>query len=255
MSRINVANFRHPDGTDDNITLDSSGQVGVGTTSPTEILSLKSSSSAIQIDTNRSDTTYGNAEVLLGSPRLGTEDGSTVAGRGLLSCLGNSTSTTGIVWLQAASASLETQLTDTDLKTKQCGIRLASDGSFEHWKSGSQRLKIDSSGNLKFNSGYGSAATAYGVRAWVNFNASGTLTIRGSGNISSVTDNGVGQFAPNFTNAMPDTNYAGVCNHNAISLGNDGAQASPGTTSAGYVQTGSNSAWRDPSVVCVAFFR
>jgi hypothetical protein len=34
MSRINVANFRHPDGTDDNITLDSSGRVGVGTASP-----------------------------------------------------------------------------------------------------------------------------------------------------------------------------------------------------------------------------
>jgi hypothetical protein len=125
-----------------------SGKVGIGTGAPAEILALRSSSSAIQIDTNRSNTTYGNAEILLGSPRSDTADGSTVTGRGLLSCLGNSTSTTGIVWLQAATASLATQLTDTDLKTKQCGIRLASDGSFEHWSSGSQRLKIDSSGRL-----------------------------------------------------------------------------------------------------------
>ena len=135
----------------------------------------------------------------------------------------------------------------------------ASDGQFIFYGYGgtadSEKVRIDSSGNLKFNSGFGSVATAYGVRAWVNFNASGTLTVRGSGNISSVTDNGVGQFAPNFTNAMPDTNYAGVCSHNSISLGNDGAQASPNTTSAAFVQTGSNSAWRDPTVVCVAFFR
>jgi hypothetical protein len=128
--------------------IDSSGRVGIGTGAPAEILALKSSSSAIQIDTNRSNTTYGNAEILFGSPRSDTADGSTVTGRGLLSCLGNTASGTGTVWLQAASASLTTGLTDTALKTKQCGIRLASDGSFEHWGSGSQRLKIDTAGRL-----------------------------------------------------------------------------------------------------------
>jgi hypothetical protein len=120
---------------------------------------------------------------------------------------------------------------------------------------GSERVRIDTTGLFKFNSGFGSVATAYGVRAWVNFNGAGTLTIRGSGNISSVTDNGVGQFAPNFSNAMPDTNYAGVCSHIAISGGNDGAHASPNTTSAASIQTGSAGAWRDPTVVCAAFFR
>ena len=45
MSRINVANFRHPDGTDDNITLDSSGRVGVGTTSPASPLHVRSGGS------------------------------------------------------------------------------------------------------------------------------------------------------------------------------------------------------------------
>jgi len=69
------------------------------------------------------------------------------------------------------------------------------------------RLLIDSSGNLKFNSGYGSPATAYGCRAWVNFNGQGTPAIRGSGNVSSITDNGVGDYGVNFTSAMPDTNY------------------------------------------------
>lgn len=71
---------------------------------------------------------------------------------------------------------------------------------------GSGNLAV--SGNLQFNSGYGSAATAYGCRAWVNFNGTGTVAIRGSGNVSSITDNGVGNYTVNFTNAMPDTNYA-----------------------------------------------
>ena len=38
------------------------------------------------------------------------------------------------------------------------------------------RMTLDSSGNLQFNSGYGSVATAYGCRAWVNFNGTGTIT-------------------------------------------------------------------------------
>jgi hypothetical protein len=59
-----------------------------------------------------------------------------------------------------------------------------------------------------FNSGYGSVATAYGCRAWVNFNGTGTVAIRASGNVSSITDNGVGLYTVNFTTAMPNTQYA-----------------------------------------------
>lgn len=65
----------------------------------------------------------------------------------------------------------------------------------------------DSSGNLSFNSGYGSAATAYGCRAWVNFNGTGTVAIRASGNVSSITDNGTGDYTVNFTTALSDANY------------------------------------------------
>jgi hypothetical protein len=68
-------------------------------------------------------------------------------------------------------------------------------------------MRIDSSGNLLFNSGYGSVATAYGCRAWVNFNGTGTVAIRASGNVSSITDGGTGIYTVNFTNAMPDANY------------------------------------------------
>jgi hypothetical protein len=64
------------------------------------------------------------------------------------------------------------------------------------------------SGNLQFNSGYGSVATAYGCRAWVNFNGTGTVAIRGSGNVSSITDNNIGRYTVNMTTAISDTNYA-----------------------------------------------
>jgi uncharacterized protein (AIM24 family) len=69
-------------------------------------------------------------------------------------------------------------------------------------------VTADSSGNLLFNSGYGSAATAYGCRAWVNFNGTGTVAIRASGNVSSITDNGTGDYTVNFSTAMPDANYS-----------------------------------------------
>ena len=65
----------------------------------------------------------------------------------------------------------------------------------------------DASANLQFNSGYGSIATAYGCRAWVNFNGTGTVAIRASGNVSSITDSGTGAYTVNFTTAMPDANY------------------------------------------------
>jgi len=65
-------------------------------------------------------------------------------------------------------------------------------------------------GTLLFNSGYGSVATAFGCRAWVNFNGTGTPEIRASGNVSSITDNGTGDYTVNFTTAMPDANYSAV---------------------------------------------
>jgi len=73
-------------------------------------------------------------------------------------------------------------------------------------------LTIDSSSNLQFNSGFGSVTTAYGVRAWVMFTGTGTPTIQDSGNVSSLVDNGTGKYKINFTNDMPDVNYACVTN-------------------------------------------
>ena len=76
-------------------------------------------------------------------------------------------------------------------------------------------LTIDSSANLQFNSGYGSVATAYGCRAWVKFDGTGTLTINGSGNVSSITDNGVGIYSVNFSTSIP-THYQVSAGHKRV---------------------------------------
>jgi len=52
------------------------------------------------------------------------------------------------------------------------------------------------------------SAPVYACRAWVNFNGEGTVSIRESGNVSSITDNGAGDYTVNFATAMPDNNYS-----------------------------------------------
>jgi hypothetical protein len=60
----------------------------------------------------------------------------------------------------------------------------------------------------KLSGAQNGSAPIYGARAWVNFNGTGTVAIRASGNVSSITDNGTGDYTVNFTTAMPDANYA-----------------------------------------------
>ena len=127
------------------------------------------------------------------------------------------------------------------------------------------------SGNLSFNSGYGSAAVAYGCRAWVNFNGTGTVAIRASGNVSSITDNGAGDYTVNFTNAMPDANYNIVaCTSDYNNDANRGVMGAVLRTSgsSGYPTTSnfkiymrlgassvSNGANWDEEIICLSVFR
>jgi hypothetical protein len=93
---------------------------------------------------------------------------------------------------------------------------LAGDGDtvgLYDFTGGYNRFTTNADGNMivrsgiYFNSGYGSSALAYGCRAWVNFNGFNAL-IRASGNVSSITDHGTGDYTVNFTTAMPDADYA-----------------------------------------------
>jgi len=66
--------------------------------------------------------------------------------------------------------------------------------------------------DFEFNSGYGSNATAYGVRAWIYFDGelASIGTGLGSAGVSSVTDHAVGEYSINFSFTFPDINYCVV---------------------------------------------
>jgi len=98
------------------------------------------------------------------------------------------------------------------------------------------------------------SAPAYLCRAWVNFDGTGTPAIRASGNVSSITDNGVGNYTVNFTTAMPDGNYSVV---GAFGWNNNGNQLLIGTlnTSNVFVGTLEANAFVDRPIVTVAIFR
>jgi hypothetical protein len=92
--------------------------------------------------------------------------------------------------------------------------------------------------NLQDTSGGNSLTTAQiyngAAKAWVNFNGTGTPSIRASFNVSSITDNGVGTYTVNFSNALADANYSAVCSGSRASnfLGYGGLKARPSSTSA-----------------------
>lgn len=103
------------------------------------------------------------------------------------------------------------------------------------------------------------SAPSYTCRAWVNFNGTGTVAIRASGNVSSITDNGTGNYTVNFTTAMPDANYSVSFAGSDLSWGSIVTlynNASPSTTAAQVRIAGNGtSAAGDPTYVCLTFFR
>jgi hypothetical protein len=107
-------------------------------------------------------------------------------------------------------------------------------------------------------------APIYSCRAWVNFNGTGTVAIRASGNVSSITDNGTGDYTVNFTNALPDANYGvtGLPTNPEsrtmqVATNGDGGAPLLKTTSAVRISNRStaSTAFVDSSDVSVAIFR
>ena len=90
-------------------------------------------------------------------------------------------------------------------------------------------------------------------RAWVNFNGTGTVAIRAAFNVSSITDNGVGQYTVNFTTAMPDANYAIVKQDSERGVGEIGT---PATASCPVIlRANTSDSTVDAAYVYVAVFR
>ena len=104
------------------------------------------------------------------------------------------------------------------------------------------------------------------ARAWVNFNGTGTVAIRASLNVSSITDNGTGDYTVNFTTAMPDENYSfslnvqriasgAQTNQNIVATINDGAGnvSSSSLRVRSYASSGNTS--YDVEIFAVSVFR
>jgi hypothetical protein len=105
-------------------------------------------------------------------------------------------------------------------------------------------------------------------KAWVNFNGTGTVAIRASYNVSSITDNGTGDYTVNFTTALADADYSislignaayGVdreCHPSIYTIVSSAAESAPTTTAArvGFC-TAAGSAGQDLKYISVAIFR
>jgi len=156
----------------------------------------------------------------------------------------------------AGTASLPALTTTGDVNT---GIFFPAADTIAFAEGGAEAMRIDSSANLQFNSGYGSVATAFGCRAWVNFDGTNTVAIRASGNVSSITDGGTGDYTINFTVAMPNTNYAWslAASDSASGFGIVTMRSvTAPTTSALRIKTTDNSNnFADNSYICAAIFR
>jgi len=101
--------------------------------------------------------------------------------------------------------------------------------------------------------------SVYFCRAWVNFDGTGTVSIRESGNVSSITDLDTGNYRVNFTTGMPDGNYAitgsGGNDENdlrCLSVNND---SPPSTSSCEVHITLANQSNTDSPYVAVSIFR
>ena len=161
-----------------------------------------------------------------------------------------------------ATSGYTTSITATDVGMELWAQSNSRDITFNTGTTKTERGRFDTSGNFLFNSGYGSVATAYGCRAWVNFNGTGTVAIRASGNVSSITDNGTGDYTVNFTTAMPNANYSGLatCRRSTAYKLYNNATLLPTSTSAAQVCTGVEDTYSgevliDSEWVSVAIFR
>jgi hypothetical protein len=217
-------------GASERMRIDSSGNVGIGTSSPNATFRLDVVGNAgIRIQggtTGKIDlrSASGNA-VFIGMTEAGVAD-------------------RGVIGFPAGDSAMI----------------FRANGAYD-FSTGTAVMRISATGFLQFNSGYGSVETAYGCRAWINFNGTGTIAARGSGNVSSLGDNGVGDYTVNFAAAMPDANYSvsGTCVGNTTNAFSMICGAGGSTITAGNVRFGviasSSGSLQDYSSISIQIFR
>jgi hypothetical protein len=223
------------------VTIDTSQNVGIGTASP---------SANTKLDVVSADTSQQYVDAL----KLKTTNTGDYHPAILFENNRNGISNAFKIVMDSATTSGSAEMV---IRTKDSG------GTFNN------RLILRNNGDLAFNSGYGSVATAYGCRAWVNFNGQGTPAIRASGNVSSLTDNGDGDYTVNFTTAMSDANYSvnlsssrepstgggAFCQNIATNNVTGGAVAPTSSAIRVSINRGSGLGPADVAFICVSVFR
>jgi hypothetical protein len=229
-------------------------RVGINDTTPSEAL-----------DVTGNVAITGN-ETIGGT--LGVTGNTTLSGT--LGVTGNTT-LTGQMLSSDGTASLPGISFSSDTNT---GIFRSASDQVDIVTGGDSRFRIESTGQIKavYESEVGTdynttLHNGYLCRAWVNFNGTGTVAIRASGNVSSITDNNTGDYTVNFTTAMPDTNYTTIANCNmnygVRQLANimiasgpyAGAIESAPTTSSIRIVSCDDAQAFDAKYVCVGIFR
>lgn len=192
-----------------NITVNGNSNLGNGTSDTTAITGiLNVDSGVLYVDPTNSrvginDTTPSEALDVTGNALIS----------GTLGVSGNTT-IDGVTYLDDDTTANTPVLSFTgDTNT---GIGHSAADTLDFITGGVSRFRIQSTGQIQAVVPSGSTFyPGYLCRAWVNFDGTGTFSpnpsttkIRASGNVSSITKNGTGDYTINFITAMPDVNYS-----------------------------------------------
>lgn len=193
-------------------------RVGINDTTPSEALdvtgnALISGTLGITGATSLSSTLAVTGDVSVNTNKFNitaSSGNTTIAGT--LGVTGNTT-VDGVIYADDDTTANTPVISFTgDTNT---GIGRSGADTLDFITNGNSRFRIESTGQIKavYESEVGTdyntqLDNGYLCRAWVNFNGTGTVAIRASGNVSSITDNGTGDYTINFTTAMPDASYS-----------------------------------------------
>jgi predicted acyltransferase (DUF342 family) len=208
-------------------------RVGINDTTPSEALDVTGN---VAISGNE---TVGGTLGVTGNVAVNTNKFNVTASSGnttIAGTLGVTGNTTidGVIYADdntTANTPVISFTGDTDT-----GIGRSAADTLDLITNGNSRFRIESTGQIKavYESTVGTdynttMHNGYLCRAWVNFNGTGTVAIRASGNVSSITDNGVGLFVVNFTTALPDSNYCAVTHAKQAGTSTSGRIVNGGT--------------------------
>jgi len=184
-----------------------SGNLGVGTTTPTTKLQVNGVVTATGFAGNLTGNVTGNASTATLATSAATAATATLA-TSATNATNASTATLATSAATAATATNATNAANATNATNATTATTVSDNAITTAKILNANVTA-----AKLNGAQTGTAPIYGVRAWVTFagnRAVGTCPISASGNVTSVTKIATGQYSVRMTTAMPFSGYAVV---------------------------------------------